>query len=227
MCHVSCVVFLARALRQEEVAGTRVLEVGARDFNGSVRPVLESWKPAEYLGTDLVDGRGVDVVCDAARLVEAFGEDSFDLVVSSEMLEHAREWQTALDNMKRVCRPGGLLALTTRSYGYPYHGPDDYWRFEPDDLRRAVADFEILVLERDAQAPGVFLKCRKPEAALSPRVDAVPVYCMLTGRRQIGVRSGDLRHPFVRRLRIKQALRRTHDELYRVLARGARALLRV
>jgi SAM-dependent methyltransferase len=165
--HSSARAFVTQALDAAEVAGKRVLEVGAYDVNGSVRGDLERLEPASYLGTDITDGPGVDVVVDAERLKARFGADTFDVVVSTEVLEHVERWQPCLRNMLHVLRPGGLLVLTTRSPGMPYHAyPDDYWRFAVDtmDAIIRVARFELLTLESDPSInhPGVFVKARKP-----------------------------------------------------------------
>jgi len=51
------------------------------------------------------------VVGDACRL--PIRDDSFDLVISSEMLEHASEPVRAIAELARVLRSAGLLVLTT------------------------------------------------------------------------------------------------------------------
>ena len=107
MCHASCITFGAVNLYPEEVKGKRIIEVGSQDVNGSLRPIIESWKPAEYIGVDLVEGSGVDVICDAEEIVERFGRESFDVVISTEVLEHVRDWRKVLSNIKNICRPGG------------------------------------------------------------------------------------------------------------------------
>ena len=85
---------------------------------------------ASYFGVDIRPGKGVDEVLDVARLRERFGPEVFDLVTSTEMLEHCHDWQDALYQMLSVLRPGGLLLLTTRSPGFPLHDhPADHWRF--------------------------------------------------------------------------------------------------
>ena len=52
-------------------------------------------------------------VADALALVDRFGPDRFDLVVSSECIEHTPEPSAALQQMAAVLRPGGFLALST------------------------------------------------------------------------------------------------------------------
>lgn len=163
MCHPSCITFARTQLSAEEVAGRSVLEVGSLDVNGSVRPFVEALRPAVYVGVDIEHGPRVDEVCDVTQLTERFGEGHFDLVISTELVEHVRDWRTAFSNLKRVLRPGGTILVTTRSEGFAMHGwPHDYWRYEPEDMHRIFEDFEAVVVERDPEAPGVFVKARKP-----------------------------------------------------------------
>jgi SAM-dependent methyltransferase len=163
VCNPSGIAFVRGHLAAHEVRGRHVLEVGALDVNGSVRPIIEQLGPQSYIGVDIQLGPGVDEICDVAELCERFGDSSFDLVVSTELAEHVRDWRRAFDNMKRVLRPGGTLVLTTRSRGFPLHGyPWDYWRYEPDDMSAIFDDFEIGALERDPEAPGVFVKAHRP-----------------------------------------------------------------
>ena len=51
--------------------------------------------------------RKVDVVGDAHSL--PFKNDSFDVVLATEVLEHLKEPQRALNEMKRVLKDGGKL----------------------------------------------------------------------------------------------------------------------
>jgi 2-polyprenyl-3-methyl-5-hydroxy-6-metoxy-1,4-benzoquinol methylase len=57
---------------------------------------------------------GCDCVqADALALEETFGPDRFDVVVSSECIEHTPAPLQAVAQMTKVLRPGGLLALST------------------------------------------------------------------------------------------------------------------
>jgi SAM-dependent methyltransferase len=156
--------FLRRSVDATFVVGRSVLEVGALDVNGSPRNVIYPMAPAVYVGVDQVAGPGVDKVVPAERLIEEFGIDCFDLVVSTEMLEHAQDWKLAVSQMKRVLKEGGHLILTARGPGFPQHDfPADYWRFTPADFARIFSDMDILRLEPDMGAmPGVLIHARKP-----------------------------------------------------------------
>jgi SAM-dependent methyltransferase len=210
MCNVDCVLFAARRLERPEVRGRRVIEVGSGNVNGSLRPLLESWEPGEYVGVDVVPGPGVDQVCSAEELVERFGRDRFDLVVSTEMLEHVRDWRRVVSGMKGVLSAGGTLLLTTRSIGFPYHGyPHDFWRYQPEDLRAMFADMEIVVIEEDSVAPGVFCKARKPAAFLEADLSGIPLHSIVAGRRVRDVDPRDFRRWSYRRAVLRDRLSRT------------------
>jgi len=45
-----------------------------------------------------------------------YADQSFDIIISCETLEHLPQPLQALKEMARVCRPGGLLYLTTPNY---------------------------------------------------------------------------------------------------------------
>lgn len=163
MCDVACLEFGRANLHLAEVAGKKVLEVGSFEGNGSLRPDVMTFGPASYLGIDLHEGRGVDLVCDVYEIVDRFGPEAFDLIICTEVMEHVKYWQKVVSNMKQVLTPGGVILLTTRSKGFPYHeSPFDFWRYELSDMQEIWADCLIEVLESDPVEPGVFIKVKKP-----------------------------------------------------------------
>jgi SAM-dependent methyltransferase len=166
--HPSAYTFATRTLAEEDVRDKRVVEAGAYNYNGSARDALSVHGPASYLGTDAQPGPGVDLVYPAEKLPDVLGEDFADVLVSTEMLEHAEDWRGAVTGMVRTLAPGGLLLLTTRGPGFPYHPhPGDFHRFtvEQMDGIAAACGLEVLQLEPDPDpaSPGVFLLARKPE----------------------------------------------------------------
>ncbi len=97
--------------------GQRVLEVGSLCINGSVRDLFDD---SEYTGIDLVPGPGVDQVIHVMGLMEP--TNAFDVVVSTEALEHDRLWRDSLLRMFGLLKPGGLLLITCATDGRPEHG---------------------------------------------------------------------------------------------------------
>lgn len=146
-----------------DVEGQDVLEVGASNYNGSLKEHVVSLRPLSYRGIDAEPGGNVDEILDASMIVERYGRERFGFVLSTEMLEHAAQWQAALWNMKTATRTGGVLVLTTRSIGFPYHPcPGDWWRFGTGDLESAFADWEIEDSRPDPVNPGAFIRARRP-----------------------------------------------------------------
>ena len=182
--HASVLAWIREAVTRGEIEGGRVLEVGSYNVNGTVRPILEAHHPAEYRGVDATSGPGVDQVVDCTALVDTFRPGSWDVVVSTEMLEHVENWRASVRNLINVVAPGGLLIITTRSPGFPYHPfPGDFWRYTCDSFQRILGNAGLTPVEvgEDPQAPGVFVKARKPSEWRRPRgnpwagVDVPPV----------------------------------------------------
>lgn len=181
-------------LSSEDLAGKNVLEVGSLDVNGSIRPFAESLGPASYLGIDIQAGPGVDRVVDAQNLVEEFGSNAFDVILTTDAAEHIKDWKLAFAAMKSVLRPGGLILLTTVAKGFYYHGyPFDFWRYEIDDLKSIFDDFEIEVLQENKERHAVFIRARKPIDWKERDLSNDELYSIVTRSRIRELQKSDLR----------------------------------
>lgn len=165
--HYSVFKFFFDVMDIKELEGKAVLEVGAYNVNGSLRDIIREtngMSAGSYIGTDLREGPMVDVIVPAELLDTHYADNSFDAIICTEMLEHALDWQKAINNMKHLVKVGGFIFLTTRSIGFPLHEhPYDYWRFSESDMSKIFSDFNIVNISVDFQVPGIFVKAYKPQ----------------------------------------------------------------
>ena len=59
-----------------------------------------------------------------------FADSTFDVVLSHEVIEHARDDRRSLEEMLRVCRSGGRILLFCPNRWYPFETHGHYWRGE-------------------------------------------------------------------------------------------------
>lgn len=95
---------------------TKVLEVGSLDINGSVRGFFNN---CQYTGLDVGPGKGVDIVCPIHEFIQPL---VYDVVISTEMLEHDRHWKESLKQMFLNLKNGGILIFTCAGPTRQEHG---------------------------------------------------------------------------------------------------------
>jgi SAM-dependent methyltransferase len=134
------------AAAQATVPGARVIDVGA----GSA-PYRELFEHAEYTTADWeqsvhIEGLPPDVTAPADAL--AVDDQSFDLVLNTQVLEHVPEPARVLSEFYRVLVEGGRLFLTAPLVWELHELPHDYYRFTSPGLaylleRAGFTDVEI------------------------------------------------------------------------------------
>ena len=193
MCNVDNFRMAIQLVNQKDVTDKRIIDVGAYDVNGSLRAIFEKYNPEEYVGVDMQQGPGVDVVCNAEDIVKRFGENSFDYVVSANMLEHVMDWKTIISNMKKILRPGGCIFIATPSKPFPYHEyPYDFWRYETSDFEEIFSDFisvETRVGDDSSFLPHSlsYIVARKPENFQEKDLSDYQLYSIVTGKRHLEI----------------------------------------
>ena len=94
-----------------------VLDVGSFDVGGSVR---DFFKKNNYIGVDLIKGPNVDIVLNGSELYKL--KKNFDIVISCECFEHAKDWKEIFLSMYDVCEVDGYVIFTCASRGRIEHG---------------------------------------------------------------------------------------------------------
>ncbi len=107
-----------------------------------------------------VDATGIAIAkasvrCPFAQLVQGdlsrlpFGEETFDIITCTEVLEHIPEYDATIKELVRVLKPGGLLMITFPNEGLwilsrfllgrkPIKVPDHVNSFTPGMMRKIV-----------------------------------------------------------------------------------------
>lgn len=124
--------------------GGRVLDYGCAQ-----RP-YERLLPdgVEYVGADLPGNPSADVELKADGTVP-LPDASFDVVLSTQVLEHVEDPGLYLAECRRLLKPGGSLILTTHGIMYYHRDPEDYWRWTVPGLSVVVAAAGLEIVDQD------------------------------------------------------------------------------
>lgn len=138
--HPAAFMYVTQRVSELDTVGVTVLDLGSRDVNGTPRNLFRD--AARYVGVDICAGPDVDIVTDAAEL--DLGE-TFDVVVSTELLEHAERADAIVASARRHLKPGGTFIATMAGPGRAPHGasgeaapPPGEWycNVSPDELEQ-------------------------------------------------------------------------------------------
>jgi len=73
-----------------------------------------------------------------------YDDNEFEYVIADQVLEHVRKPWIAVEEVRRVLKPGGLAILTSALLFYIHGVPNDYWRFTPDGLKVLCENFSYI-----------------------------------------------------------------------------------
>ena len=137
----------------------RVLEVGGHRLAQCAISLFPeprfSYHDLDMNGSDIPN----TIIADITDCRETIPDQSFDIVMSSDVFEHIdRPWLAAAE-IGRILKPGGL-AITHTLFAWRNHPcPIDYWRYSADCLEFLFSDLECLekgydLSERRDDQPG-------------------------------------------------------------------------
>ena len=137
----------------------KLLDVGCGDkpYEAIFRPFVDSYVGVEHEATfghtnaaNVTNAATMpDFFYDGARL--PFEDESFDTVLSIQVLEHTAQPQVLLDEMARVLRRDGILILNAPFCFRLHEEPHDYFRYTPHGLKDMCTRAGLEVTETMAQ----------------------------------------------------------------------------
>ena len=158
-----------RSLQQLELPQKkRVLVVGA----GSDPYRSLFGDPQLYVCLDVVRHEGVTaLIGDAHKL--PFSEESFDIVLASEVVEHLVDPRQFAAEAFRVLAPKGELIITVPFMFHRHADPYDYWRPTEDMLTQLLFNFSDITV--NAQGNRIHTISDLITTAFSPRPILFPL----------------------------------------------------
>lgn len=116
----------------------RVIEIGSRNVNGSVRDLFGD---SEYVGIDIREGPEVDWVGDA---VDYPGPKYLvDCIVNCETLEHARNWRKIIQVSSSWLAADGYMVITCAGPRRPPHSAVDGGALRPGEYYGTISVGEL------------------------------------------------------------------------------------
>jgi SAM-dependent methyltransferase len=121
-----------------------IYEFGALQLPGfeDFADLRSFFKEKSYVGCDMREGRGVDKVLNLHNIDVPDG--SVGTVITCDTLEHVEFPHTALTEIHRILKPGGMVFLSTVLDFRIHDSPADYWRFTPDGLKSLLKPFSFV-----------------------------------------------------------------------------------
>lgn len=113
--------------------------------------------------------RAVEARINSLHILNAAGEfiplpsETFDLILSHEVIEHVQDDRSAINEMVRILRPGGRAVIFCPNRGYPFETHGIYWQgqyhfgnklfvnYLPHSLRDKLAPHVRVYSKRDMQ----------------------------------------------------------------------------
>ncbi len=154
--------FKKYAKRNDKIldVGSAMVNTGPYLENLSYRNLFEDGV-VEYTGLDVVAGRNVDLVVKDQYKWTELKDNTFDIVISGQALEHIEFFWLVFVEMARVLKPGGYMCVIVPKYHLTHRHPIDCWRFLPDGMVALAKYAGIKCLEAKADHVANYVRLQK------------------------------------------------------------------
>jgi SAM-dependent methyltransferase len=125
----------------------KLLEIGPNGFPSTYQAAYAS-PTLEWHTLDLYKHPKLTYTADAENQFP-IPDNTYDVVLSGQVIEHVRRPWVWMKELSRVCKVGGLV-ITVNPVSWPYHeAPLDCWRIFPDGMQAIYEDASLdLVLSK-------------------------------------------------------------------------------
>lgn len=122
------------------------LQVAGQEGYADLRPLFPE---KAYVGCDLRQGIGVDRIEDLMRL--SLDDGTVGTVLILDTLEHVENCHVAMQEVHRIVKPEGVVAISSVML-FPIHEyPSDYWRFTPEAFRLLLRPFQTALVSYEGK----------------------------------------------------------------------------
>jgi SAM-dependent methyltransferase len=133
--HESSVIEMGRFAAQLPPVPLKIADVGSCEVTGGTYRHLFNRPGWKYEGLDLAAGGNVDIVLKEEFNWSNVPDESYDVVISGQTLEHVRLPWMFMAEIKRITKIGGKICIIA-PYSWEYHAhPIDCWRIFPDGMK--------------------------------------------------------------------------------------------
>lgn len=132
--------------KNAKIVSGPILEIGSKDF-GNTPDFRSVFPDREYIGLDMEEGKGVDIVIDLTDQFDLINEKlsgkKFKTIICFSVLEHCKNPFKMGANIEQLLDKDGILFVSV-PFSWRIHGyPSDYWRFTPDGIRALFPELDF------------------------------------------------------------------------------------
>jgi len=142
-------------------------------------------KNSKYVTADIVENILAEVHLDSKGQVP-LDNNSFDTIISTQVLEHVDNPNLYLSEVKRLLKKDGTLILSTHGYWLYHTTPNDYWRWTSAGLKKILSEngFDIIYFNGIMNRSSVGLQLFQDGLLFKLPSFIIPIFCFFM---QIGV----------------------------------------
>jgi SAM-dependent methyltransferase len=136
--HLNSILLFEKYAKPLFTAGMKVLEIGPDGFPSSYRKIVAdetiSWETLDIYASDKL------TYPSTAEYSFPIPADTYDIVLSGQVIEHVKKIWVWTKEVARVCKPGGRV-ITINPVSWIFHEhPVDCWRIYPEGMKALYED---------------------------------------------------------------------------------------